>query len=521
VKRDLLAGAVHTYPAFPAATAWRGAAIAIAVLFACTLAVYASTVGAMVEIWRRSDTFTHGFVVLPISLWLVWSMRAELAHVAPRPAWWPLPLIAGAGLAWLLGELTAVNAVTQLALVAVMVLGVIAVVGTDAARKLAFPLGFLFFAVPVGEFLMPKLMEWTADFTVLGLRLSGIPVYREGQLFVIPTGTWSVVEACSGVRYLIASLVVGTLYAYLTYRSLTRRLIFVAVAVAVPIVANWLRAYLIVMLGHFSGNKLAVGADHLVYGWAFFGIVIALLFFIGSRWREDRASAPAEVVSSNPVSQPGAAKLWAVALAVIGATAVWKLAFVAIEHADVAAPARIAPVAASRGWEPSRQADGQWRPHFENPATELNQLFSDGTTRVGLFVAYYRNQHYGSKLVSSDNVLVKGKDPQWVQVKNGVRTVAVGGERVAVRTAELRGSHDERLIAWQWYWVNGRLTASDYRAKAYTALSRLQGEGDDSAAVLVYTRDTGAGGAEKALEAFIGAAGAQIASTLRETRNSR
>jgi exosortase A len=521
VNRDLLAGAVHRYHELTAATAWRGAAIAIAALFACTLAVYASTAGAMVEIWRRSDTFTHGFVVLPISLWLVWTMRTELAHVAPRPAWWPLPLVAGAGLAWLLGELTAVNAVTQLALVAVLVLGVIAVVGTDVARKLAFPLGFLFFAVPLGEFLMPKLMEWTADFTVLGLRLSGIPVYREGQQFVIPTGNWSVVEACSGVRYLIASLMVGTLYAYLTYRSLGRRLIFVAAAVAVPIVANWVRAYLIVMLGHISGNKLAAGADHLVYGWAFFGVVIALLFFIGSRWREDRAPAPAQVVSSNPVSQRDGAKLWGVALAVLAATAVWKLAFVAIEHADAAVPAHIAPVTASGGWKPSGQADGKWRPHFENPATELNQIFSDGTTRVGLFVAYYRNQHYGSKLVSSDNVLVKGKDPQWVQVKNGVRTVTVGSERVAVRTAELRGSHDERLIAWQWYWVNGRLTASDYRAKAYTALSRLQGRGDDSAAVLVYTRDTGAGGAEKALEAFIGAAGAQIASTLHETRSLR
>jgi exosortase A len=520
VNRDLPAGAMHTDPALGAWAAWRGAASVIAVCFACIVALYASTAGAMVEIWRRSDTFTHGFVVLPISLWLVWNMRAELARIAPRPVWWPLPLVAGAGLAWLLGELTAVNAVTQLALVAVLVLGVIALVGTDAARKLAFPLGFLFFAVPVGEFLMPKLMEWTADFTVLGLRLSGIPVYREGQQFVIPTGSWSVVEACSGVRYLIASLMVGTLYAYLTYRSLGRRLIFVAAAVAVPIVANWVRAYLIVMLGHISGNKLAAGADHLVYGWAFFGVVIALLFFIGSRWREDRASAPTQVAASIPVRQPGA-KSWAVALAVLAATAVWKLAFVAIEHADAAVPAHIAPIAASGSWQPSPQADRNWRPHFENPATELNQLFSDGTRRVGVFIAYYRNQHYGSKLVSSGNALVKGKDAEWVQVKNGVRTVAVGGERVAVRTAELRGSHDERLIAWQWYWVNGRLTASDYRAKAYTALSRLQGDGDDSAAVFVYTQDTGAGGAEKALEAFIATAGAQIATTLRETRNTR
>jgi exosortase len=112
-------------------------------------------------------------------------------------------------------------------------------------------------------------MQWTADATVFGLRLSGIPVYHEGQHLVIPSGSWAVVEACSGVRYLIASLTVGTLFAYLTYQSLKRRLIFVALSIIVPVIANWARAYMIVMLGHLSGNKLAVGVDHLIYGWVF------------------------------------------------------------------------------------------------------------------------------------------------------------------------------------------------------------------------------------------------------------
>ena len=104
---------------------------------------------------------------------------------------------------------------------------------------------------------MPWLMESTADFTVSALVLTGIPVYREGHQFIIPSGAWSVVEACSGVRYLIASLMVGALFAYLNYRSMRRRWLFMGVALVVPIVANWVRAYLIVMIGHLSNNKLA------------------------------------------------------------------------------------------------------------------------------------------------------------------------------------------------------------------------------------------------------------------------
>jgi exosortase A len=159
----------------------------------------------------------------------------------------------------------------------------------------------LLFAVPFGEFLLPPLMEQTADFTVFALRATGIPVYREGLYFTIPSGNWSVVEACSGLRYLIASITLGFLYAYLTYHSIRRRAIFVVVSVIVPIVANWLRAYMIVMIGHLSSMKLAVGVDHLIYGWLFFGLVMLILFWVGSFWREDFAQPSETPVSTVPL----------------------------------------------------------------------------------------------------------------------------------------------------------------------------------------------------------------------------
>ncbi|MFY7940262.1 MAG: exosortase A, partial [Burkholderiaceae bacterium] len=257
--------------------AWRRSLPALVVLLIAVVLLYRDTFWGMAQIWLRSETFTHGLFVLPISLWLIWRSRATLKPLQPRTA--PAVLIGVLVVAavWLLGELVSVNSVTQLSVVALLVLAVFLVLGWRVAVAMLFPLGFLFFAVPLGEFLMPQFMEWTADFTVLALRLTGIPVYREGLQFVIPSGHWSVVEACSGIRYLIASLVVGTLFAYLNYRSTWRRWVFVGVSILVPVVANWLRAYLIVLLGHVSGNKLAAGADHLVYGWAFFGVVMLLM----------------------------------------------------------------------------------------------------------------------------------------------------------------------------------------------------------------------------------------------------
>ena len=192
------------------ALAWKQALPALALVLGVVLVVYRETLAAMVTVWWTSDTFAHAFLVLPIAFWLIWRQRAALAEQLPTPTPWMLSAIAVIAFAWLLGDLATVNSVTQLAIVALLVCAVVALLGFRVARVIAFPLAFLFFAVPIGEFMLPQLMSWTADFTVLGLRASGIPVFREGNQIVIPSGRWSVVEACSGVRYLIASFMVGT-----------------------------------------------------------------------------------------------------------------------------------------------------------------------------------------------------------------------------------------------------------------------------------------------------------------------
>ena len=178
----------------------------------------------MVSIWERSDTYAHGFLIIPISLWLVWERRQGLKQLRPVPTLLPLLLFVPLGLGWLLADLVDVLVVQQLAFVGMLEVAIWAALGHQVARYLAFPILFLFFGVPMGEGLVYPMMNFTADFTVGMLELTGIPVYREGTFFTIPTGHWSVVEACSGVRYLIASVTLGVLFAYLSYSKWWKRL---------------------------------------------------------------------------------------------------------------------------------------------------------------------------------------------------------------------------------------------------------------------------------------------------------
>ena len=508
------------------AVRWRPILPALILVLAAILLVYRDTAAAMVATWSRSDTFTHAFLVLPIVVWLIWRRRDELAALEPRPCPWMLVPMAIVAFTWLLGDLASVHSVTELAFTSLLVLSVPAVLGLDVARTILFPLAFTFFAVPLGEFLLPQLMAWTADFTVLALRTTGVPVFREGNQLVIPSGRWSVVEACSGVRYLIASFMVGSLFAYLHYRSAKRRWIFAAVAIAVPIVANWLRAYLIVLLGHLSNNTIAVGVDHLIYGWLFFGLVMGLLYAIGTLWSE--SDGPKARVDASPSSRalqsPRSAAVWVAGLATLTIAVAPHLALASIASVSVAATPRLSAVERlAGGWQGS-DAAAAWKPAFRDPSAEATHFYALNGARVGVYTAYYRQQSYDRKLVGAGNALVRSEDREWLQLAAPIhRAVEIDGQTrtfrdTVLRRSATRDSPEQRLRVWQIYWVAGTLTPSDYWATFWGAANRLLGRGDDAAVVLFYTNVDQPADGEDVLRSFVSANLGAIVSQLEGIR---
>lgn len=457
------------------------------------LITYWPTVQSIEAIWRRAETFAHGYVVIPIALWLTWCKRDVLAAMSPKPFWPAIAAIAAFGFAWLLGSVAGVLGLEQFALLFMIIAAIVAVVGVPITKEIAFPLVFLVFAVPFGEFIVPWLIDHTADFTIAAVRASGVPVFREGNHFAIPTGRWSVVEACSGIRYLLASLTVGTLYAYLTYRSPRKRALFIAVSIVVPIIANWLRAYMIVMIGHLSGNTLAVGVDHIIYGWIFFGVVIMIMFWIGSFWREDEA-VPDTASVAHPVGlTAGSPRISAIILAVCAALvagASWRPLATALETVTNQAAKEVPAVMATAGWKPAAELKPVWTPSYTGDYKSLHQWFTKEEQIVGLYVALYSNQTQGNELIGSQNALVKPNDNIWVKTSEGQRSADWDGAALSVRTAEIVGGPARRL-ARSWYWVDGRFTSSDTMAKVMLAIAKVTLRPDHSAVIVIYTPISG------------------------------
>jgi exosortase A len=466
---------------------------------------YGDTVASMTAIWRRSETFAHGFLILPVSAWLVWRKRRELSAIPLTPNLSGAAWLGCLGFVWLLARLAEVLVVQQLALVAMVAGVVLTLLGRQVLLTLAFPLGFLFFAVPIGEGLIPPMMEFTADFTVWALRLTGIAVYREGTFFSIPSGDWSIVEGCSGLRYLIASFAGGCLYAYLTYRSWVRRCVFIAAAIVVPIIANWLRAYIIVMLGHLSGMRLALGVDHLIYGWAFFGLVMMGMLWVGSFWREsDDNPAGARVALPTPVDDAPQGRLLIAVLLAVVATGGWPLYAAHLETRVRVAPAVRLQVPVERnGWQVDPEPLTDWRPRFKGTDASVFQVYRRGDQRVVLYLGLYRQQRQGAELINSQNIMVVQKHPVWSNVGEGRRSEQLGRYEVPVRETRLR-SAKQRLLIWDWLYIDGRHLSNPYLGKLLLAAEKLVGSPDDGVAIIVATpTEEHTTQAEAALQAFV------------------
>ena len=483
--------------------------LALALTFVWVVGWYWATAQEIAGIWWRSDTFAHGLVVLPIFAWLVWRARERITGLQLQPtAWMALPVL-GAGVLWLIGDTASVAAAQHFAVFAMLVSAFVGVLGWRLSRVLLFPLLFLFFGVPIGEFLLPVLMKHTADFTVIALRATGVPVFQEGLHFVVPNGRWSVVEACSGLRYLVASLLVGALYAYLNYVSLKRRLIFMLVALAIPIVANWVRAYITVMVGYHFGSEFVEGFIHIVYGWVFFGVVIFLMFMIGARWQEN---PPAAVARGSAVESDAPTSTWTSILPVAVCVAVFPIVAAQLNQPAEPFTVTLTPPAAAGDWSAIEDdVRHNYRPSFKGFRGDLFQTYrrADGA-EVGLYLAYYAEQTSGHELVMHGNSLNGLQESGWVRTESADVPLSIG----KVRRASLRGRTGV-LEMWSWYWMNGQVVTSDYAAKAQFALDRMFGRNDDSAVVVITVRQDVAGAssediAESFVQAFWPAIQAQL-----------
>ena len=249
--------------------------------------LFNAEITAATHVWNTSTAYGHCWLVLPIVAFLVHERRYQAGAIRSEPAFWPALLALPLVLAWIVADTLGIMEGRQLALIGFVELALLAALGPRQWWSLAAAFLYLIFLVPFGAFLTGPLQDFTAAFVAHGLDALDIPNRVTQFQIEIPEGNFYVAEACAGLRFLIASIAFGVLYAATMFVSPWRRAAFIAVSCIVPVIANGLRGLGIVVLGHALGSAQAAATDHVLYGFIFFAIVIALLALAGMPFRQD------------------------------------------------------------------------------------------------------------------------------------------------------------------------------------------------------------------------------------------
>ncbi|MCB2047814.1 MAG: exosortase A [Novosphingobium sp.] len=486
---------------------WR-AALAPATAAVLIVAVaFATDWSRIAAIAWQSSTFNH-ILLIPLILWWMVAQRApELRTLVPAP-WWPGFLLTAAGaMVWLLGTFSGMDLASQLGAVAVLVSLVPLFLGVRVTAALTFPLLYAFLLVPMGEELVPALQLLTAKITVALVEASGIPAHIEGVFIDTPAGLFEVAEACSGVKFLIAMFALGLLAANICFVSWRRRIAFMAICVVVPILANGVRAFATIWIAQSVGAERAAGIDHIIYGWVFFAIVVALILAISWRFFDRAPTAKftnLDALAGSPLlarfERQRIAPITALAglVLIIGAAHLWARSGEAL-RADLPESVSLPEI---EGWHPVAfpRTGLAWEPRAEGADQRLFGRYRNASgEEVDVFLALYSSQGDGHE--------PSGFGQGAMRPDSGWSWHSPGPNFPDAMSEYLRGDDGAMRLAVTWYASGDLVTGSKVKLKLHSMADKLRLSEEPAALLIVSAADRSADKARKAVSEFMRDAG--------------
>ena len=466
------------------------------------LAVFVAAVAlhrALLELvrrWTMQEEYSHGFLIPAVTAGLLWKRRRVLLARFGSPSWTGVFLILLAMFMHLIGLLSAIFILSQLAFI-VALLGITLAMGGFSLVRVAFvPVIFLLFAIPLPYFidasLSLSLQLISSQLGAFLIRSFSIPVYLDGNLIDLGNYKLQVVDACSGLRYLFPLLSLSFLAAYLFNAPIWQRGVILLSSIPITIGMNGLRIALVGLTMDRWGPQMADGALHFFEGWII--LIASALFLTLEAYLLALASGKrfAEVFripnEATKPSSPETARDYAgcrmpiyVCLFMISITL---LTGSLISNRSETIPGRSRFVTF-----PATIGDWQGRssllePQVENSLALDDYLLSDyskpGGKAVNLYVAYYASQRTGES-PHSPLVCIPGAGWSIVTIE---RLDSASTHPINRAIIERDGS---RQLVYYWYDERGRSIANEYWSKWYLLLDAIVKNRSDGALIRLIT----------------------------------
>ena len=481
--------------------------------------LYADSLAFLFGYWIGSEDYSHGMFVPLISLFLIWQVRHRIAEAGAENAWWGFAVIsAGLFLYWI-GELATLYVLQHVSLWMVIVGLVIASIGVRGAKAIAFPLSYLLSSIPLPVFLYASLSSqlqlWSSALGVGYLQLVGVTAFRDGNVIDLGPVQLQVIEACSGIRYLLPLTSLALLCAYLFKDRMWKRVVLVLSSIPISIVVNGFRIGMIGVLVEWYGQGAAEGFYHLFEGWVLFmaslGLLILEMWALARIWtmgdrssflsrftwtdsnlqggtrldvRGPRSDATTSVSAFNLQPRtshrffPGPAYLCSVALLLPVAFA----STLMVERAEVPPPRTMFidfPMSLDGWLGTSLTLEKQYIDTLRFDDYVLADFRFDDGQPVNLYAAYYQSQRKGQSAHSPQSCLPGGG---WeIFSFNSMDLPASSGmvRSLHVNRALIQKDSQKQIVLY-WFKQRDRILSNEYLVKLYLfwdALSRGRTDG--------------------------------------------
>ena len=424
---------------------------AIALLLLTFTLFWPTTVSLNVR-WQDSilRTYTHGYLIVAIVLWLLWRGRTRWSLVPARMSVLGLIMLIGTSLAWLVAFRAGLQIVHQALLPLIVTAAVLTCFGAAVTWRMRLPLAYLYFAIPVWDAVNPLLQSASAFAVRVLLRLVGIPAFFQGNTFQMPAGAFEIAGGCSGLHFFIVALAIAVLYGELNRDTLATRSKLVVLAGLLAMLANWVRIFVIAIAGQMTGMQhYLVTGEHVTFGWGVFAVMMAIFFLTVRRW-----PVPSTADDAGPVVRQPAIPMVGAGCALAGLMLgpLWNL--IDGQQTAVTPPATLAAVS---GWEARPVLDSSWHPVFQGADLQAHSEYQSGGDDVETYTALYSEQRQGKEVVSHDNSVL------------GVtlRATAVTLPAAPKPWAQLEGRDEQgaRWLVWYTYRIGEQRQSSGLRAQ--------------------------------------------------------
>lgn len=366
------------------------------------------SIASLLAHWRDFEDYRHGYPLAAIVvIWMFLVARRHAAGGYARPSLPGNLLLAGALLVWSVAHNASSVIGHQVVMPAVLWLAVVAGVGWRLGRAMLAPIAFLYFTIPVWDFAVPALQRASVAATESILGLIGVPAdVREYQV-TIPSGSFQIVEGCSGKRYFMVTLAIACLAAAMGRMPRVHAVVFVLASGVLAIFANWIRIVAVIYAGHATDMQhYLVAVEHETFGNVIFIVLLASVFVLARLVPASPKPTEATLAAAAaPAAAIGGARSWLalLPLALLTATFVLELR----QEAQSLNQAALQPLPLATGsWQGPFPPERRWMPTYAGSAQERRAAYRKADGTIELYVNVYGTQRQGAELVGYGNSLL-------------------------------------------------------------------------------------------------------------------